>query len=254
MTWGHLPEWLNTNHPKLHIVKHEDYIPEKFLPTFSSHVIELNLHRIKGLSEQFVYFNDDMFLTAPVKQTDFFKDGLPCDSALLNPIAMTRRVDHAEINNIGILNDHFEKNRVIAEHPWKWYNLKYGKFLVRNFLLMPWKHFIGLYEPHLASCFLKRTLEEVWREEGEELTRTCSYRFRDSTNVNQWLFRDWQLAKGDFVPRDMKFGKMFTYGENGNYDEVCDAVRNGKWKMVCINDFEVDDFQARKEKLQNAFE
>ena len=61
VTCGHVPEWLNLNHPKLNFVKHEDYIPAEFLPTFSSHAIELNLHRIKGLANKFVYFNDDTF-------------------------------------------------------------------------------------------------------------------------------------------------------------------------------------------------
>ena len=75
VTWGHLPAWINKNNPKLNIVNHKDYIPEKYLPTFNANTIELNLHRIKGLSEQFVYFNDDMFVTAPVKPEDFFRNG-----------------------------------------------------------------------------------------------------------------------------------------------------------------------------------
>src|SRR5699024_7559051 len=53
VTWGHLPKWLNLNHPKLRVVKHEEFIPKKYLPTFNSHTIELNLHRIKDLSERF---------------------------------------------------------------------------------------------------------------------------------------------------------------------------------------------------------
>jgi len=56
VTWGHLPQWLNTDHPKLNIVRHEDYIPKKYLPTFSARPIEVNLHRIKGLAEHFVFF------------------------------------------------------------------------------------------------------------------------------------------------------------------------------------------------------
>ena len=48
VTWGHLPEWLNTSAPKLNIVNHEDFIPEEFRPTFNSHTIEWNLHRIQG--------------------------------------------------------------------------------------------------------------------------------------------------------------------------------------------------------------
>ena len=67
VTWGHLPAWLNTAHPKLHIIKHTDFIPPQYLPTYNSHTIELNLHRIPGLSENFVYFNDDVFLIRPVK-------------------------------------------------------------------------------------------------------------------------------------------------------------------------------------------
>ena len=64
ITWGHLPEWLNTSHPKLNIVNHKDYIPEEYLPTYSSHVIELNMHRIPDLAEHFIYFNDDVYLAA----------------------------------------------------------------------------------------------------------------------------------------------------------------------------------------------
>ena len=61
ITYGHLPPWLNVDHPKINIVRHTDYIPKKYLPTFNSHVIELNIHRIEGLANCFVYFNDDTF-------------------------------------------------------------------------------------------------------------------------------------------------------------------------------------------------
>jgi len=55
VTWGHIPKWLDTTNPKLNIVKHSDFIPEEYLPTFSSHTIELNLHRIEGLAEIFQF-------------------------------------------------------------------------------------------------------------------------------------------------------------------------------------------------------
>ena len=79
VTNGTFPKWINANHPKLVLVKHSDYIPEEFLPTFNSITIELFMHRIKGLSEHFVYFNDDFFLNAPTKPELFFRNGLPCD-------------------------------------------------------------------------------------------------------------------------------------------------------------------------------
>lgn len=68
-----VPEWADTEH--LHIVYHSDIIPECYLPTFNSTTIELFLHRIPGLSEEFVYFNDDCFPVAPLDRTDLFLDG-----------------------------------------------------------------------------------------------------------------------------------------------------------------------------------
>ena len=77
VTCGQKPEWLNTAHPKLHLVNHKDYIPPQYLPTFCSNVIELNLHRIESLSEKFVIFNDDIFLLQPLEPIFYFRNGLP---------------------------------------------------------------------------------------------------------------------------------------------------------------------------------
>ena len=85
VTWGHLPKWLNTDHPKLRVVNHEDFIPQEYRPTFNSHTIEWNLHRIPDLAEQFVYFNDDTFLLRPVSEEDFFRKGKPVDMLALQP-------------------------------------------------------------------------------------------------------------------------------------------------------------------------
>ena len=49
ITWGHLPAWLDTSHPKLHIVRHEEYLPGEYLPSFNSNTLELNIARIEGL-------------------------------------------------------------------------------------------------------------------------------------------------------------------------------------------------------------
>ena len=76
-------------HPRLRIVSHEEYIPPQYLPTFNSNVIELWLHRIPELAEQFVLFNDDMYLIAPVASEDFFQKGVPMETALLDMITAT---------------------------------------------------------------------------------------------------------------------------------------------------------------------
>ncbi|MEX3021362.1 stealth conserved region 3 domain-containing protein [Kluyvera sp. STS39-E] len=68
------PEWLGYS-SKIEWVYHEDIYPrEDMLPTFNSHSIECCLHRIKGLSEFFIYFNDDVVLGQPCLVSDFFDD------------------------------------------------------------------------------------------------------------------------------------------------------------------------------------
>ena len=77
---GQRPKWLGA-HPKITIITHSQIMPEEILPTFNSLVIESFLHKIPGLCEHFVYFNDDMILMNPVKKTDFFSlKGIPVES------------------------------------------------------------------------------------------------------------------------------------------------------------------------------
>ena len=72
VTNGQVPVWLNLDHPRLTVVQHADIYPNaSHLPTFSSPSIESHLHRIPGLAEHFLYFNDDVLLGAPVWPDDF---------------------------------------------------------------------------------------------------------------------------------------------------------------------------------------
>lgn len=58
---------------KIKIIDHRDIINGEYLPTFNSHVIEAHLHKIPGLSENFIYFNDDVFAARPLDASHFFK-------------------------------------------------------------------------------------------------------------------------------------------------------------------------------------
>lgn len=67
------PSWLAKDHPRVRVVSHREIFPdESMLPTFNSHAIEACLHRIPGLSENFLYFNDDVFVGQEVDVSDFF--------------------------------------------------------------------------------------------------------------------------------------------------------------------------------------
>lgn len=260
VTWGHIPKWLNTDHPKLNIVRHDEYIPEKYLPTFSSHTIELNLHRIKGLSENFVYFNDDTFLTAPVNEETFFKNGLPCDSAVLNvhcyspdlPIQMIA------INDAGVINRHFKLKETIKAAPMKWLDPLYGKMLFRTIPLMFCPRFPGFYQHHLPSSLKRSTFEAVWAAEPDILDSTCSHKFRSMYDVNQWVFREWQLANNGFCPRSLKTGKCFFPDRDGmgEFERAAQLIAKGKKKLVCINDCPLteEEFTTCSQILRDGFE
>ena len=72
VTAGQVPAWLDTDHPQVTVVDHRNLLPADALPTFNSQAIETALHRIEGLSDQFVYLNDDFFLGRPLTPQTFF--------------------------------------------------------------------------------------------------------------------------------------------------------------------------------------
>lgn len=267
VTVGHLPPWLNTEHPKLNIVKHSDYIPEKYLPTFSCRPIELNIHRIPGLTDEFVYFNDDMFLLQPVTEEIFFRNGLPCDSGLLQASHINgldengnflkpENYNSSNVYNLVPINRNFKKKQCIRKNFSKWYNLKYGSALMRTILLAPWSNFTGFRNFHLPYSYRRKTFEEAWEKEEYLLDRACSHKFRDSTDISSRMFSFWQLAKGDFYPRSPKAGKYYSVCNNeAKNEELFRTIEQKSHKMICINDeYSADDFEGVKARLLAAFE
>lgn len=257
VTWGHIPSWLNKNNPKLRIIRHKDFIPKEYLPTFSSHTIELNLHRIPGLSEQFVYFNDDMFLLRKESPGFFFKKGLPCDSAVIRPIAPANKdcIANLMITTTGVINENFSKKQTIREHMAKWFNPRYFPLLVLNFLFIPWGRFVGLYESHLPTSMLKSTFSEVWKKEFDLLDATCKRKFRDfKVDVNQWIMKDWQIASGNFAPRSIKAGKLIAIRSIDDAKQYAGLIESIATPMVCVNDHVTDkSYREAAEIIKNAF-
>ncbi len=255
VTWGHLPEWLDTSNPKLVIVDHKDYIPEEYLPTFNANTIELNFHRIKDLSEHFVYFNDDMFVVSPTKPEDYFRNGMPLDIFSLNTVFFGKdSVGHIIGSDLTVLNEHFKKRECFKKNFGIYISPVYGKHLIRTVLLFPWHYFQGFYNNHLQSNFLKSTLERVWDQEAEIMSQTCSCKFRMPTNVNQWLIKYWQLAEGKFSPMSSRAGMYYKVSEE-KINKIYDVVISHKYKFICLNDNEkIEDFDTVRGQIADMFE
>ena len=256
VTWGHVPEWLDVDNPKLNIVNHRDYIPEKYLPTFNSNTILLNLHRIEGRADQFVLFNDDLVLLRDTRPQDFFKKGEPVASAVLTPyVAVKNDQYYAITNNAAILNANFKKNRSIFPHLGKWINPVYGKYNARTLLMLPFAQFYGFYEFHITNSYLKQTFEEVWEKEFETMDKTCSHRIRSPYDCSDWLMENWQFVEGRFTPRSVNFGRCFNLmGDPETLDELESYIRNASGRVVCINDsfWSGDDLDDAMSRIETA--
>ncbi|MCH5335437.1 MAG: Stealth CR1 domain-containing protein [Alistipes sp.] len=255
VTWGHLPQWLNTTHPKLHVVNHPDFIPSQYLQTFNSNAIELNLHRVEGLAEHFVLFNDDMFLTRECRPEDFFSpEGLPRDIARLS-IIETSPIGHIVQNDMQLINERHPKSRSVKQHFGKWFSLRYGAGnLLKTLSLMPWDHFSGLLDTHMPQPYLKSRFAEAWDLWGERLHETCMHRIRNLSDLSHWLIRYDTLVRGDFKPRGMGDCRLMTISDY-TLDDICRDIAAKRWRMVCINDSDkITDFDTAAERLRAAFD
>lgn len=255
------PEWLNRDHPKLQIVRHEDFIPGEYLPVFSANPIELNLYRIKDLSDHFVFFNDDMYLVKPVSEKLFFKKGLPRDCAILNPIPTSDlkrengsgKIFTIPLNDTEYLNRDYDFRACVRKNPGKWFHPVYGASLFRNLFLSTWSRFVGFYEPHLPQPFLKSSFDKAWREDYDILDSTSRHAIRNDRDVNQWLIRQRQLAEGVFIPRKQIKNSVFELDSQST-----DAVRTIAGQlvpMVCLNDGVMgeSEFTQIRDRIEQAF-
>lgn len=255
VTCGQRPEWLVNGHPKLVEVRHDDYIPHEFLPTFNSNVIEIYLNRIEGLSEHFVLFNDDMFITSLTTRDDFFSDGgMPRDAAVLGTIASPRTESifpFAQLNNSSIINSHFDLHDVLKREWRKFFSPKYGRDLLRNLVLSKARCVSMFHNYHLPQPLLRSVMDEVWAAEPEMLIACAVQRFRSRDDVSQYLFRMWQCCSGRFEPRSPRVGHSFVIGRD---PDLYETIESGRYKMICAND-DLDgiDFEGERTRLDNTF-
>lgn len=250
VTWGHVPEWLNVSNPKLNIVKHTDFIPAEYLPVFNSTAIEVHLHRIPGLSQQFVYFCDDFFLTQPCEPTDFFKNGKPVDMAELTPILPHggEMYYYHQYNDYSIYRP-YVTNKLLVKNFFKFFNLCYGSVAFKNLMNLA-AHNIYFSSRHVCIPLLKSTMEKLWQEHGKILEGTACSRFRQNTNNSLDAVRGYQFVTGNFRPRRIKHAILHT----DNTVQTKKTIECGAYKFICLSDESSEEsFESDKEAINASF-
>jgi hypothetical protein len=217
-----VPLWIDRN--KVEIVLHKDIIPAEYLPTFNSNTIEMHLHRIKELGEQFLYFNDDMFPIAPCEPTDFFRGGRIVIKFSKHFLAMDM------FKNI----------------------CKNSNRLARKALgLKP--SYIFLRPQHICSPMLKSQCKEVYEKEQSEIIASLT-RTRTAENYTQYLFLDYIYLKGMAI--NEKISKKHFSTAIASANTIKKFILNPSRKLMCINDVRLSEkrYQKLHTTILNAFD
>ena len=217
-------------------------MPEAYLPSYNSAAIELNLHRIEGLSEHFIYFNDDMFMIKDTQPSDFYKNGHPKLLAVYDALVPWSPFTNTYHNNVELIYRHFPNKKAMKSSPWKFFNFRYGSLVLKNLLLLPWGP-TGYVNQHLPVPMKKSTLSHLWDIEGETLDRTSRNKIRDyGVDVNQYVCSNWQIESNQFYPMSKNFGE--TIGLN-QVDKLESIFKDRRKKLLCVN----DDGDFREENI-----
>ena len=259
VTYGHVPKWLNLNHPKLNIVKHKEFMKEEYLPTFNSCAIEINLHKIEGLAENFVYFNDDFFIINYLNPDNFFKNDLPCDEAVFsnyfNPTYNQHNYIHMLTTEAGVINQNFDFQKYVKKNKNKYLNSIYQDQLYLNEFYTKRYYFPGLYHPHLPQAFKKSTFSKVWDAEPEILNNVSKNKFRTLKDVCQYLMRTWQIMSGEFEP--VYYRKIgFSFGRTDQeIERIKEFIEKQERSIIVINDsISIDNISMLSKQLKESFD
>lgn len=218
-----VPSWVSGS--DVRVVLHSEIIPQRFLPVFNSTAIEMFLHRIPELDEQFVYFNDDMFPVRPTREEEFYVEGK-------SVIGFRKHLFHFGLYKQQTRNADLLARKALGMAP--------GPLFVRP--------------QHTCSPMQKSACEEVYARIGDELDASISP-LREKYNVNQYVFLDY-LYYGGRTVKDAAISNLHLSLAVKSADQVCDAILNPRTSFVCINDVKLSEPQylEMKTRILEAFE
>ena len=246
ITANQRPHWLQTNHPKIEIVSHQQlFIRPQHLPVFNSSAIEMNLVNLKGLSEHFVYLNDDTVILRPTPRERLFQHGLPVDflchgwlkrGALFSRLRGQNSWVDALNNNIRLINRQFQpaslsKQQLFASS----YSLreKISNILLKYF----YRHYFWFAHWHLPQPYTRHTLQEVYQHFAPEILASTANRFRAPNDLTIYLNRYWQLASGAFIPHKYNDGYVRNISNLADLNHAIDHLnQHPEIRFVCLND------------------
>ena len=230
VTNGQIPSWLDTSHPKIQIITHDQIMPKDALPTFNSNAISTSIINIPDLSEHFLYSNDDCFIAKPVEPDFFFnKKGLPIIRL------MKHNWSDEQINSRIYENNVVYSAKLISE--------KFGKY----------KPYTSI---HNIMPFKKRNIKKCIAEFKEEFESTLHCRFRAKNHLMFTIVHFYSVVNklGILkVTQKNDVAAVINISSNANMHNL---IEKANPYLFCLNDDEnvlQDNRQRVKNFLANIF-
>lgn len=255
VTDNQVPAFLDLAKTNVILIDHKDIIDSEYLPTFNSSTIELNLFKINGLSDHFVYFNDDVYLNRKVSKSDFFDEfGNAKDTIGQYVIMPTEIYDHNVANNTAFLNNNYNKKNIIKTNSKYFFDIRQGyKVFLLNIILSIFPMFTGLYDPHTSISIVKKDMLQFYEMDMQELKDAFSSPFRSKDDLTIQAVRYLQIANHHERPRYYRFGRATNTHDPVSVNKL---LFDGKTKVVNVNDSEkasTADLNKILESFENKF-
>lgn len=180
----------------------EDYLSGEFQESRNPCTLMLNLHRISGLSNCFLFFQKPFLPARAWKEEMFFRKGIPVDFFSLKPVVFREGTDDKIcVMCMEAINGSFRVRSGLREKGKLWFSPKNGKRNVLRSLTMVNQYWFPGFRDRTGPLPLrKETFEQVWEKEEEFLTSFCLHKHREDWEADIRLLRYWQLASGNFCP------------------------------------------------------
>jgi hypothetical protein len=218
------PEWL-ADHPAVTLVRSEEHFKDpSVLPTHNSQAVESQIQHIEGLSEHFLYSNDDMFFGRPLGPDMFFSPG-GVTKFIKAPTRIGLGDNH--LDRSGFENSARVNRRLLQE--------KFGRITTRHL-------------EHCATPLRRSVLLEMEEEFAEEYAATAASTFRakDNISVTNSLYHYYALLTGRAVTQDNAKVRYVDTTHVSGLASLDPLLRKRSHDFFCLNDGSFPEVSAEE--------
>ena len=211
------------------IVDHKEIFRgyEEFLPTFSSRSIETMIWRIKGLSDNFVYFNDDSFLVRPIEPSDWFVNSQPVHRGKWSPAPIPWLFwNWAKKCSQQLMPGKTQYEPRPSFHVGQWNSARIAGHCLRYFANKHTPHAIGL---NVVSSFFNKNQSVLKKNVHFKLRDQNQFNFVSLSNHLQLKKGNKYIAKSDLVYMQ-PVGRAQSYIDK----KIAYCEKNENIKYLCV--------------------